>query len=89
MNEDTKQPKELADLIVALYKMRHGKDEDAFAKDCLKAVQKVMPTATKMTREPFGFIYDTDGKVYYSVVNTTSEKMVVETYLVGIKEEKK
>ena len=78
--------KALADLVVELYKMRDGKDPDKFALTCLKAVQEIMPTATKMTREPFGFIYDTDGEVYFTVVNATGEKLVVETHKIGTKE---
>jgi len=80
-------PKEFADLIVALYEMRQGKDEDAFAKDCLKAVQQIMPTATKMTKQPFGFIYDEKGNVYYSVVKTVGKKLIIETSKIGIKKD--
>ena len=52
MEKEQFPPKEFADLVVALYKMRKGKDVDAFAKDCLRAVREVMPTVTAMTKEP-------------------------------------
>ena len=79
-------PKEFAELIVALYEMRQGKPQDEFAIECLAAVQKIMPTATKMTREPFGFIFDENGKIYYSAVRAIGKKLTVETYALGMKE---
>ena len=77
-------PKDFADLIVTLYEQsqkENGEDHTEY----LRAVQQVMPTATKMTKEPFGFIYDENGKVYYSAVKADGKKLIVKTFKIGEK----
>ena len=78
-------PKEFADLIVTLYKRCQAENGEDYV-DYLKAVQQVMPTATKMTKKPFGFIYDENGDVYYSAVKTIGKKLVVETFKIAQKD---
>ena len=81
-------PKDFVDQVVMLYE-RWQKEKDADdPEDYLKTVQQEMPTATKMTKKPFGFIYDESGKVYYSAVKAIGKKLIVETFEIGFADTK-
>lgn len=77
-------PKEFADLVVTLYERWQDEQNDN-PEDYLKVVQEVMPTATQMTKMPFGFIYSDNGKVYYSAIKGKDKKLVMETFEIGFK----
>ena len=78
-------PKEFADLIVSLYERSQDEGSNDSHEQYLKAVQQVIPSATKMTKMPFGFIYDESGKVYYTAVRADGAKLVIETFEIGVK----
>ena len=83
MSEEKKN--EFNELIVKLYEKWLDEKDTEFPIEYLLEAQKVMPNAFRMTKVPFGFMYEEDDKVYFSFVKVSDGKLIVETEQIGYK----
>jgi len=73
MAKGKEPPKEFIDLLAALYERWQDEKDYEDPRDYLKAIQQVMPTATKLTKNPFGVIYENGKTVFYAGVKETAD----------------
>jgi len=85
MCEKYSPTKEFVDLVLKMNELKQDESKlDEFIK-CLSELNKTMPSISKMIRDPFGFIYDIEDKVYFSFVIAEDGKLTVKTEQIGIK----
>ena len=46
--------------------------------DYLKSMQEVLPTASKMTKRPFGVIYENGGETFYATAKAKGKGVMIE-----------